>query len=347
MFWGNNNSILGLDIGSSHIKIVHLKRYRQNWKLENRAIVKTPTDAISDGNISNKDELVRVLTDTIAKHKFQERKVVTAVSNMRIVTRYITMPPMPEKELKEAVNWEAKNHIPIYDENMKIDFRLLRKTDDNRTRLVIAGISKQTASEYLDMLTDARLKPVAIDIYPVSLQRFFGGSDSSRPYSIVDLGAVSTKLVIIKEDSVYADSLIAVGIKDIQRNIIDYFGIQGEELASWQESFSLRSLRDKQEHAELFRILAPSLNELTDGINRFIKFFDTQNRNQTVAKLVLTGGGALWKGIGDFIGQETGIPTSTVEPELTNPTLDTSTLGREELHLLSNAVGLAMRGVVY
>ena len=88
---------------------------------------------------------------------------------------------MPEKELNQAVNWEAKNHIPIYDENMKIDFKNLGKADDNRTRLVITGISKQTSLEYLDMLTDAGLKPVAIDIYLYPC-RDFGGSGSRQPF---------------------------------------------------------------------------------------------------------------------------------------------------------------------
>jgi type IV pilus assembly protein PilM len=255
MFFGINNSILGLDIGSSHMKIAHLKQHRQNWKLINWAIVKTPEDTILDGKILNKDKLVGVLIDILAKYKFNERKVVTAVSNLRIVTRYITMPQMPEKELNQAVNWEAKNHIPIYDENMKIDFKVLGKADDNRTRLVITGISKQTSLEYLDMLTDAGLKPVAIDIYPVSLQRFFGGSGSRQPFCIVDLGAFHTKLVIIQEDSIYTDSIIPVGIKEIQDNLIDYFGIQEEQLESWQQNFSIASYREKQEYADLFQII--------------------------------------------------------------------------------------------
>jgi len=174
----------------------------------------------------------------------------------------------------------------------------------------------------------------------------FGASGNSQPFCIVDLGTSSTKLVIIKEHSIYADSLIPVGIKEIQDNLTDYFGIHGEELSSWQENFSIASLREQPEYAELFQIIAPSLNEISSGINRFLQFYDKQNRNQPVSKLILTGGGALWKGMADFIVQETGIP-STSEFKLENLITDTSKVSRKQLHLLSNAIGLAMRGVVY
>jgi len=320
--------------------------HKQNWKLINWAIVKTPEDAVSDGNISNKDELVKVLKDALKKYRFRERKVITAISNQKAVTRYITMPPMPDKELREAINWEAKNHIPIYDENMKIDFKVLGKTDDNKTRLVLAGISKQTSLEYLEVLTDARLKPVAIDIYPMALQRFFGGAGNGQPFCVVDIGGFCTKLVVIKDGSIYADSIIPVGIKDIENILIDYFGIREKELSSWQETLEFVSMRGKQEYAELFQSIMPSLSELADNINRFVQFFHSQNRGQPIGKLALTGGGALWRGIGAFLAQETGIPT-TSEFEYKNPILDISKVNKDKLHILSNAVGLAMRGVVY
>ena len=131
-----------------------------------------PEGAVSDGRIVDKAKLVGTLKDTLHEHNFKEKKVVTAVSNHRVVTRYITMPDMPERELLQAVKWEAQNHIPIYDKNMKIDFKILGKTDSNRSKLVIVGISKEIAQEYLDMLTDAGLKPIALDIYPMSLESF-------------------------------------------------------------------------------------------------------------------------------------------------------------------------------
>lgn len=348
MLFSMTNSILGLDIGSSYIKIVHLKQRKQNWKLVNWAIIETPKGTIIDGRISDKDKLVQVLKDTLRQHNFKERKVVTAVSNIKLITRYITMPPMPESELKQAASWEAKNHIPTYDENMKIDFKVLGKTDSNRTRLVIAGISKQIAESYLDILIDVGLKPIAIDIYPISLQRFFRSSVSDKPCCIIDFGAAHTKLVIIKDGEIYADNIIYVGIRDIQKHIINYFGIREEELESWQANFSIESYRQNQEHRELFQIIMPLIDELTSSINRFLQFFSTQNRGELVNKLILTGGGALWKGLGSFIAREAGISLAT-EPELATSVVDLTAvnLEKEKLHLLSNAIGLAMRGVVY
>ena len=121
--------------------------------------------------------------------------------------------------------------------------------------------------------------------------------------------------MIIKDGHIYADSVINVGMKDIQ----DYT-IKEKKLDYLQQDFSLS-------------------NELSDSINRFLQFFRTQNRGEQVHRLVLTGGGALYKGLGDFIAEETGI--------LLASDFKAFNLKTEQLHLLSNAIGLAMRGVVY
>jgi len=107
--------------------------------------------------------------------------------------------------------------------------------------------------------------------------------------------------VIIKGNSIYGDCIIPIGINEIQDNIIGFFGIQWKELSPWQETLSSESLRAKKEYAELCQIIMPLLTELAHSIDRFVQFFDSQNREQPVSKLVLTGGGALWQGIGDFI----------------------------------------------
>ena len=74
-------------------------------------------------------------------------------------------------------------------------------------------MDKNTSSEYLNMLLDAGLDPIAIDIYPVALERCFSSLDIEEPYCIMDIGASLTKLVIIKDGYIYADNIIHLGIQ--------------------------------------------------------------------------------------------------------------------------------------
>ncbi len=316
---GTKNSILGIDIGTSNIKIVHLKQ-NEKWQLVNWALTKTPKNVMVNSRITDRNKLALTLKDVLSQNNIKEKKAVTAVSNHRIITRYITLPNMPLNELKEAVKWEAKNHIPIFNDNLLIDTKVLKRTDDNKLKIVLAGLDKNTSSEYLNMLLDAGLDPIAIDIYPVALERCFSSLDIEEPYCIMDIGASLTKLVIIKDGYIYADNIIHLGIQNLQGNIIDYFNSN---------------------------YTSPILNELIEEINRFLQFFSSQNRGKNIKKLALTGGGALWKGLVDFITQELGIPSAS-EFDLPDIDIDFKTLNlkKEDLHILSNAIGLAMRGVV-
>ena len=243
-------------------------------------INKNTKNVMVNSRITDRNKLALTLKDVLSQNNIKEKKAVTAVSNHRIITRYITLPNMPLNELKEAVKWEAKNHIPIFNDNLLIDTKVLKRTDDNKLKIVLAGLDKNTSSEYLNMLLDAGLDPIAIDIYPVALERCFSSLDIEEPYCIMDIGASLTKLVIIKDGYIYADNIIHLGIQNLQGNIIDYFNSN---------------------------YTSPILNELIEEINRFLQFFSSQNRGK-ILKTGINRRRCIMERVVDFITQELGIP---------------------------------------
>ena len=138
---GTKNSILGIDIGTSNIKIVHLKQ-NEKWQLVNWALTKTPKNVMVNSRITDRNKLALTLKDVLSQNNIKEKKAVTAVSNHRIITRYITLPNMPLNELKEAVKWEAKNLFPIFNDNLLIDTKVLKRTDDNKLKIVLPVLIK-------------------------------------------------------------------------------------------------------------------------------------------------------------------------------------------------------------
>ncbi|MDK2836337.1 MAG: type pilus assembly protein PilM [Thermosediminibacterales bacterium] len=342
----SKNSVLGIDIGTSNIKIVHLKK-KQKYRLINWAAIQTPENTIENGNILDKNKLIKVIKTAVKQNKFKEKKTVTAISNYRVITRYITMPEMPFNELKEAVKWEARNHIPIYNENMLVDFKIIGKTGYNKLKIVLAGVSRNISLEYLNILQGSGLDPVAIDIYPVALNRCFSALNTEDPYCIIDFGASQTKLIIIKNGEIYADNLIHFGSREIEKSIVEYFGVTQKEVCNYRQKISFLPTLQKNEFREFYEYIIPLLNDLTAQINRFLNFYSSQNRGERIKQLVLTGGGMNWKGFEDFITREVGIP-SISDFNLDNFEINFKSLNinKEQLHLLSNAIGLAMRGAV-
>ncbi|HHY14416.1 MAG TPA: pilus assembly protein PilM, partial [Thermoanaerobacterales bacterium] len=279
------------------------------WHLVNCALVETPANAISNGRITDNKVLSTTIKNVMQEKNIREKKAIIAISCHRTITRYITMPNMPVNELKEAIKWEAKNHIPVFSDNLLIDGKILKQTEDNKLNIVLAGLDKNTSYDYLNMLQDAGLDPIAIDIYPAALKRLFSSSNVEEPYCIVDIGASLIKLIIINKGTIYADNVVHFGNQSL--------------------------IEDKTNLGVI------------DEIRRFLQYFSTQNRGENVKSLILTGGGALHKNVGNFMTGELNIPSIKIL-DFHNFDVDFEAFDFEnkKLHLFSNAIGLAMRGVV-
>jgi len=120
-------SYLGIDIGTSSIKMVELENYKDQAKLKTYGYAEVSTNVLR-GNIERNNQLVADYINKIAqKSKSQTRQVVAALPTFSVFNFIINLPPMPRKDLASAIKWEAKKFIPVPIEEMILDWKILNK----------------------------------------------------------------------------------------------------------------------------------------------------------------------------------------------------------------------------
>ena len=116
---------LGLDIGSSSVKLVQLKEKKGGYALQAFGVVPLPPETIVDGALMNSAAVVQAIQELLAEHKVKARDVAIGVRGHSVIIKKISLPRMSQDELDESIQWEAEQYIPFDVKDVNIDTQIL------------------------------------------------------------------------------------------------------------------------------------------------------------------------------------------------------------------------------
>jgi type IV pilus assembly protein PilM len=120
-------SYLGIDIGTSSIKMVELENYKNQAKLKTYGYADIAINVLGSSIDKNNQLIADYIVEIAQKSNVQTRQVVAALPTFSVFNFIINLPPMPKKDLSSAIKWEAKKFIPVPLEEMILDWKILNK----------------------------------------------------------------------------------------------------------------------------------------------------------------------------------------------------------------------------
>ena len=156
---------VGLDIGSSYVKIVEVDHSKNGPTLKNYGVVKLPPEAIVEGEIMDRSLVIEGIQRCMAKAKVDKKDVVTAVSGRAVIVKKIVMDKMNPDDAKEAIFWEAEQHVPFDIDDVCLDFEVLREdVGANQMEILLVAAKKEMVETHASLVKDAGYNPVIIDV---------------------------------------------------------------------------------------------------------------------------------------------------------------------------------------
>ena len=159
---------VGLDIGSSSIKMAQLKEASDGIHLVNFGIELLPSETIVDGAIMNQSAVVDAIRILRSNLGIRQKDRATAISGHSVIIKKIQVPEMTPDELEEQIPWEAEHHIPFSKEDVQIDHELL--TTDNgqgQMELLLVAAKKEVVEDYSLVVREAKLVPDLFEVHAV------------------------------------------------------------------------------------------------------------------------------------------------------------------------------------
>lgn len=299
-----SKNLLGVDIGSSSIKLVHLACTGGVCRLKDVGYQKLPYGAGESGAA----EALKILLNV---HGIGKSRVSSSIRNKSLTFSHIKLPKMPKDDLTEAVRWEVKKGID-FPEDAIIDYVVIDELmEEGKTKLSIMtfAVRKDEVMGHVGMLKEASLIPDVIDVGPMALLSAFDynyGWEKDKRYAVLDIGASKATLSIISNGSLRFARYIPLAGDDITRIIQDAEGTDFQ--AAEDKKLRYAGVNDAPE------VVQTAVKSFTEGISievrRSFTYYQAHLREGWVDSLLLSGGSANIKGLAENIGRAVGVPTA-------------------------------------
>ncbi|HRQ44413.1 MAG TPA: pilus assembly protein PilM, partial [Candidatus Goldiibacteriota bacterium] len=130
-----SKGVVGLDIGSSSIKAIKLKKNKEGYELTGAEIVNLSSDSVEDLDPEAKHTLyVNTLKKILKQKNIAGSKIVTAIPGDSAIIRYIKVPYMPAEELKNSISIEAEQYIPLSIDQVVFDYQVLSESEEENQK---------------------------------------------------------------------------------------------------------------------------------------------------------------------------------------------------------------------
>lgn len=349
MIWGRRKGVIGLDIGSSSIKLVELNEGKTGYKLQNVAMAPLPSEAIVDGSLMDSVTIINAIKELVANTKTKTKDVVTSVSGNSVIVKKITLPFTTESELEEQIQWEAEKYIPFDVNDVNIDFQILGAVPENPEVMdvVLVAAKKDIINDYVSVIMESGLNPVIIDIDAFALENMLEinyNIGKEEVVAIANVGASITNIDIIKNNVSGFTRDIFKGGNQITENIQRQLHVDYDEA----ERIKVGSKVDLTSQPIIQNVLKTAAEFLAIEIGNSLDFFHSTTTSEKISKFYLSGGGSKIKDFNIVLQQQFGIPVDIVNPfkkiEYSERKFDIEYL-REIGPIMAVGVGLASRRV--
>src|SRR3989339_78894 len=186
--------VVGLDIGSNSIKIIQLAPTKKGWKLVNIGMTQLPPEAIVDGSIIDSMTVISAIKELVVQQGIKIKDCVSALTGHSVIIKKVNLPVMTEAELSESIQWEAEQYIPFPITDVNIDFQILGADTEGRGQMevMLVAVKKDVINDYTNVIKEAGLAPVIVDVDSFALENMFEINYSIVPnenVAIVNIGA--------------------------------------------------------------------------------------------------------------------------------------------------------------
>jgi len=285
----SNESYLGIDIGSSSVKLVELKNERGRVKLLTYGF----SENLNDLDQADPKEIAAIINGICAKAGVTSRKAVSALPTFSVFSSIITLAGVEKKDLASAINWEAKKVIPLPLEEMILDWKKITTSapeeNKNNVKILLTGAPRTLVKRYIEIFKNAKINLLSLETETFALIRSLLGNDKSTTM-IVEIGAKTSSFNIIDQNIPILNRSIDIGGQTITKAIANNLNIGLERAEQFKYDLGISSLEtaDNAIPRTIAESVSPIVNEIKYALNLF------QNKSdKKVDKIILSGGSAL------------------------------------------------------
>ena len=344
-------SILGLDVGSGAVKAVEIdvKDKDKGFEVVGLGVSSMPHEAIVQGAFLNASAIVDAIQEAVDTSGIKTRDAVVAVSGHSVIVKRVSLPRMSAEELESQIQWEAEQYIPFDVNEVNLEFQILETSEDPaQMDVLLVAAKKDLIDDYVQVMSEAGLNPVAVDVASFALANTFEINQEGAPegvVALVNIGAHAVNINVLQDGVPAFTRDITTGGNLYTQEIQKALSIGFEDA----ERVKRGDMRVDQNQAVVPQEVENAMRAVTESvvgeISRSLDFFAATTDASRIEKVMLCGGGAQVAGLARSFKEKSGFAVEMLDPPARAlPTRSYSSEFLEEMApSLGVGIGLAAR----
>lgn len=344
--FSKKRDIVGIDIGSSSVKVVLFSHEKGTRKLKAWGHIPFSLPANAQP-----DERKAIISDEISrffkKMGIQSKYVATSVSGNSVIVRYVKLPKMTKKELDLAIKVEAEPFIPFDINDIYLSYYILndniQEEGQQKMEVVIVAAKKEAVNEKIDIITGAGLDPVIIDVDSFALENLYSklpSAERGKSVLLINMGNKVTNLSVIYSGSSNLPDMpvdknsefkpysrvvrdIFISGSSLDRAIAKALSVPPEQVQEFKKA--IRLLMSEEEKLDAIKNYDRQLiissksalsvfKDMSLEISRSIDFYLSQGMDASLSRIYISGGLAAMPGLSTYLSGEFHTPVEVLNP---------------------------------
>jgi type IV pilus assembly protein PilM len=345
-------SFVGVDIGSTAARAAEVTAGSPRPALVRAAQVPLPLGAVENGEVRQPAVVAEALKELWARGGFKTKQIVMGVGNQRVVVREVSLPWLPEKELRQSLAYQVQEFIPMATDEAVLDFDPIGEFEaDGRRmlRMLLVAAQKVMIGATVEAAEGAKLEPVGIDLVPFALVRAVGNPgegmelEQAGDEAVIDVGAHVTNICVHDKGITRFVRILPSGGRDITVAVARALNVPEESAELLKRG---EDLEDGPAPDHVRRAAIDRAGAFVDEIRSSLEFYAAQVPGSRIQQVLVTGGGSKLEGFLELLRERIPVPIERGRAlERVESKLDLSPEAIEEAEpVLPVAVGLAIPG---
>ncbi|HEV8601581.1 MAG TPA: type IV pilus assembly protein PilM [Patescibacteria group bacterium] len=301
MLFSKSKSQLGVDIGTSNIKIVQLKPKDNKFVLETYGLVDVSYPIAKQDSDAAINHTASLLKNLIKKAGVTTNRVIASLPNSAVFTSVIEMPKIPEDELKAAIEFEAKKYVPLPLEEIALSWSLIeeKKTkaslsnyESNKYKVLLTAVPNSVIQNYLKVFRAADLEAEALEIEALALIRSLVAEDMNT-ILLIDIGAKNTSINLVDNGYLRLSKNLTLGGDTVTTSVAQSLSVNFSRAEQFKKDFGLSA-----SNQQIPQVMRPILDIIKNEAMQLINLFES--REERIDKILLSGGGAKLPHLADY-----------------------------------------------
>lgn len=303
-----------LDIGTNAVRVVQLDASGQDtWSLLHYGYAPVDLKTTSANSKESERRLGEIIMTAVGQSGIKTKNVAIGLPSQKTFTTVIDVPTMPEAELKSTIKYQIDQYIPMAVDEAKVDWTLLGQSAHNpqQQEVLLASTANSYAEERLEFVESLGLNVIAAEPDPIAMVRALLPTGVQDARLIIDVGELSTNLVITYDDAPRLVRTIPTGLHSLVKAAVQNLNVQEDQARQFILKFGLAP--DRLE-GQVYHAVESVLEGFAAELVKSIKFFQTRYPNTPVGGILLSGYASIVPKFGEYVTAKTSVNSSPSNP---------------------------------